>query len=92
MIGGFDAGPGAFDHVAFVDILPSEVVISDTTQGGIDGVLISWGGGSIFLQEINKIQLSQDDFMFNSVEGGAFVDDPLISTNGTYFIFQETLV
>ncbi|USQ74610.1 hypothetical protein NF552_25250 (plasmid) [Roseomonas mucosa] len=36
--GGFDAGPGAFDHIAFRDITPDEVTMADTTGG----VLVSW--------------------------------------------------
>jgi len=35
--------------------------------------------------------MSQDDFMFNAVEGGAFIDDPAISPTGTEMIFQQTL-
>lgn len=42
------------------------------------------------LEGINKSQLAQDNFMFNAVEGGAFVNDPEISTAGSSLIFQGT--
>lgn len=90
VVGGFDAGPGAFDHIAFMDILPSEVTVRDTTSTHGDahnGVLVSWGTGSIFLEGISKNQMSQDDFMFSSVEGGGFVDDPAITYEGSHLIF-----
>lgn len=93
VVGGFDAGPGAFDHIAFMDVLPSEVTVADSvsTHGdGHTGVLVSWGDASIFLEGITKGQLAQDDFMFNAVEGGAFVPDSQISTVGSDLIFQDT--
>lgn len=93
IVAGFDAGPGAFDHFAFTDIMPSEVTVSDavSTHGdGHTGVLVSWSDGSVFVEGINKSQLAQDDFMFNAVEGGAFVDDPDISAEGSSLIFQGT--
>ena len=36
-----------------------------------------------------KGQMAQDDFMFNAVEGGAFVPDPQISTEGSRMLFQN---
>ncbi len=90
VVAGFDAGPGAFDHIAFMDILPSEVTVTDSTSthgDGHSGVLVSWKDGSIFLEGISKSQMSQDDFMFSSVEGGGFVDDPAITYEGTHLIF-----
>lgn len=95
--GGFDAGPGAFDHIAFTDILPNEVNVADAASTHGDshtGVLVSWtdGGkpdGSIFIENITERQMSQDDFMFNAVEGGAFVPDPTISAQGTQMIFEQ---
>lgn len=94
VVGGFDAGPGAFDHIAFTDILPDEVSVQDIVDpalsphdDGHTGVLVSWSDGSIFIEGITKSQMSQDDFMFNAVEGGAFVQDPQILTAGTEFIF-----
>lgn len=85
--GGFDAGPGAFDHIAFEDILPSQVKVED--QAG--GVLVSWatnaGNGSILLQGLHVADMSQDDFMFSSVEGGGFVNNPLITYAGTDLLF-----
>lgn len=91
VVGGFDPGPGAFDHIAFTDILPNEVSVRDSASTHGDahtGTLVSWGDGSIFLEGIAKSQLAQDDFMFNAVEGGAFVPDPQISTEGSKLIFQ----
>ena len=93
VVAGFDPGPGAFDHIAFMDIMPKEVTVTDSvsTHGdGHTGVLVSWGDGSIFLEGIQKSQMAQDDFMFNAVEGGAFVPDPAISTEGSNMIFQGT--
>lgn len=83
IIGGFDAGPGAFDHIAFVDIAPEDV----TLQEAFGGVLVSWGTGSILIQGVQVSQMSQDDFMFSSVEGGAFVNDARVQEAGTYFVF-----
>lgn len=93
VVAGFDPGPGAFDHVAFMDIMPNEVSVIDSLSphgDGHTGVLVSWGDGSIFLEGIQKSQMAQDDFMFNAVEGGAFVPDPSISTEGSQMIFQGT--
>lgn len=91
VVGGFDPGPGAFDHVAFKDIMPGEVSVADATSthgDGHTGVLVSWTDGSIFLEGITKSQMAQDDFMFNAVEGGAFVPDQQINTEGSQPIFQ----
>lgn len=76
----FNAGPGAFDHVALLDIRADELVITDTDAG----VLIAWDGGedSILLQGVFKADLVQDDFMFNT--GPQFV--PGISTAGSEYI------
>lgn len=93
VVAGFDPGPGAFDHVAFMDVLPGEVTVADAASTHGDnhtGVLVSWSDGSIFLEGINKTQLAQDDFMFNAVEGGAFVPDNEINTEGTRMIFGGT--
>ena len=87
IVGGFDAGPGAFDHIAFEDILPSQVKVEDTSRG----VLVSWdtdqGDGSVLIQGLQASQMSQDDFMFSSVEGGGFVNNPLITYAGTDLLF-----
>jgi serralysin len=91
VVAGFDPGPGAFDHIAFMDVLPNEVTVADTVSTHGDahtGVLVSWGDGSIFLEGISKNQMAQDDFMFNAVEGGGFVPDPQISNEGSGLIFQ----
>lgn len=86
VVGGFTAGAGAFDHIAFIDILPGEVEVTDTGAG----VLVSWGTGSILLQGLSKADMTQDDFMFSEVEGGAFLDDPEISVAGSALIFGAT--
>jgi serralysin len=93
VVAGFDAGPGTFDHIAFTDVMPNEVTVADSTSthgDGHTGVLVSWSDGSIFLEGITKSQMAQDDFMFNAVEGGAFVPDAQISTEGSQLIFQGT--
>lgn len=79
----FNAGPGAFDHVAFLDIRADELVITDTTGG----VRIAWDGGqdSIILMNLARADLVQDDFMFNA--GPQYV--PGISTEGSEFINYE---
>ena len=92
VIGGFDPGPGAFDHIAFTDIMPNEVTVADSASNHGDahtGVLVAWGDGSIFLEGLAKSQMAQDDFMFNAVEGGAFVPDSQISTEGSRMLFQN---
>lgn len=83
VIGGFDAGPGAFDHIAFIDILPEQVTVQQTAGGA----LVSWGSGSILLAGVQVSQMAQDDFMFSSVEGGGFVNNPAITASGSEFIF-----
>jgi Ca2+-binding RTX toxin-like protein len=90
--GGFDAGPGAFDHLALRDIMPNEIQVEDVSGG----VLVSWdtaqGDGSVLLQGLTKSQMAQDDFMFNADKGmqGAFVNDPAITDEGSKLIFQES--
>lgn len=90
--GGFDAGPGAFDHIAFRDITPDEVTVADVSGG----VLVSWqtdqGDGSILLQGLTRSQMAQDDFMWNADDAtrGAFINDPAITGDGSRLIFQET--
>ncbi|GJD91969.1 hypothetical protein BHAOGJBA_5522 [Methylobacterium hispanicum] len=90
--GGFDAGPGAFDHIAFRDITPDEVTVADVSGG----VRVSWttteGDGSILLQGLKTSDLAQDDFMWNADDGtrGSFIDDPAITGEGSRLIFQET--
>ena len=85
---GFTPGAGAFDHIAFINILPDQVTVADTAEGA----LISWGTGSILLQGIAETELVQDDFMFNNVEGGAFVADSEISSEGSSLIFPPELM
>ena len=86
VVGGFDAGPGAFDHIAFKDLGPEDITVEDATnpafhQDGHSGVLVSWAGGAIFLEGLTESQMAQDDFMFNADMGtaGSFENDPEIS-------------
>jgi serralysin len=88
VVGGFDAGPGAFDHIAFLDLGSEDVTVEDSvsTHGdGHSGVLVSWNGGSIFIEGITESQMAQDDFMFNADMGtqGGFVNDPEIPMVGS---------
>lgn len=89
--GGFDAGPGAFDHIAFRDITPGEVNVTDTAEG----VLVSWttdeGAGSLLLSGLTKSEMAQDDFMFNAGAGasGAFANDPGITDQGSLYLFRD---
>lgn len=80
------AAQGAFDHIAFMDILPEQVTVTDTAEGA----LVSWdtngdgtAEGSVLLKGVPKADLRQSDFMFNARPG--FVAG--ISTAGSYFIF-----
>lgn len=97
VVGGFDAGPGAFDHIAFKDLGPQDVTIEDATnpafhQDGHSGVLISWTGGAIFLEGVTESQMAQDDLMFNADMGttGSFENDPEISFAGSNLIFENS--
>ncbi|WP_246498404.1 calcium-binding protein [Microvirga soli] len=101
VVGGFDAGPGAFDHLALRDITPGQVTVADTTQDGNAGVLVSWNTdedaeaeGSILLVGLSKEQMAQDDFMFNADDAreGEFIDDPAITSEGSALIFEEDAV
>ena len=56
----FTAGPGVGDHIALEDIRWADLTINDTAAG----VKISWDGGSVLLEGVQKSELSQDDFMF----------------------------
>ncbi|MGY2049090.1 calcium-binding protein [Methylobacterium sp. JK268] len=96
---GFDAGPGAFDHIAFEGgITPDQVTItqgtSPTHTDGHTGLLVSWqtaeGSGSIFLEGLSKSQMAQDDFMFRADNGtqALFTKDPTITTEGSEYIFR----
>lgn len=80
------AAQGAFDHIAFIDILPEQVSVRDVDAGA----LIAWdtdgdgsADGSVLLQGVYKIDLRQSDFMFN--EEPAFIAG--ISTFGSDYIF-----
>jgi serralysin len=80
------AAQGAFDHIAFMDILPEQVKVTDTA----DGALVSWdtngdgtAEGSVLLKGVPMANLRQSDFMFNARPG--FVTG--ISTVGSYYIF-----
>jgi Ca2+-binding RTX toxin-like protein len=56
----FTAGPGVGDHIALQDIRWEDLTVEDTEAG----VKVSWGGGSILLEGVQRSELSQDDFMF----------------------------
>lgn len=77
---------GAFDHIAFMDILPRQVTVTDTA----DGARVSWdtdgdgtAEGSVLLRGVPKASLRQSDFMF--VVRPGFVAG--ISTVGSYYVF-----
>ena len=56
----FTPGPGVGDHIALHDIRWADLTIGDTAAG----VRISWDGGSVLLEGVQKSELAQDDFMF----------------------------
>ena len=95
---GFDAGPGAFDHIAFEGgITPNDVTIADQTSTHGDdhsGTLVSWetsqGDGSLFLEGVTKSQMAQDDFMFgaDTAREAQFTNDPTITSEGSEYIFR----
>lgn len=98
VVGGFDAGPGAFDHIAFLDLGPGEVTIEDALnpafhQDGHTGVLVSWTGGVIFIEGISESQMAQDDLMFDADMGttGAFDEDPEITYEGSNLIWPAAV-
>lgn len=97
VVGGFDAGPGAFDHIAFLDLGPEDILVLDSASTHGDshtGVLVEWETGSIFIEGFTKSQLAQDDFMFNADMGtqAAFENDPEISLAGSDLIFGQSAV
>ena len=101
VVGGFDAGPGAFDHLALRDIAPNQVTVVDTAQDGATGVLVSWNTdqdteaeGSVFLVGLSKNQMAQDDFMFNADDAreGGFINDDAITYDRSLLIFQNQAV
>lgn len=80
------AAQGAFDHIAFIDILPEQVSVRDTSGGA----LISWdtngdgmAEGSVLLQGVYMADLRQSDFMFN--EEPAFIAG--VSMIGSDYVF-----
>ncbi len=92
VIGGFEAGQGCVRPHCFTDVLPNEITLADGTSphgDGHTGVLVSWSAGSIFLEGIANSEITQDDFMFNAVEGGAFVPDPELSSEGSNPLFAN---
>jgi serralysin len=77
---------GAFDHVALMDIMPSQVHVNDTTNGA----LVWWdtdgddmADGSILLKGVAVADLRQSDFMFNAEP--AFVAG--VSDVGSWYVF-----
>lgn len=87
---GFEAqgdAQGAFDHIAFQDIRPDQVTVTDSEEGA----LVSWNTdgspgaeGSIQLMGVTAGDLRQSDFMFGGPPG--FVDG--VSNVGSWFIFS----
>jgi Ca2+-binding RTX toxin-like protein len=85
----FEAGgaaQGAFDHIAFIDILSDQVTVGDTHGGA----RIAWDSngdgaadGSVLLQGVSTTALRQSDFMFN--QAPAFIVG--ISTAGSDHVF-----
>ena len=80
------AAQGAFDHIAFMDVMADQVSVKNTSSGA----LVSWDAngdgtseGSVLLQGIYTADLRQSDFMFN--EGPAFIVG--ISTLGSDYVF-----
>lgn len=67
----FSAGPGAFDHVALMELRAEDLALEEAE----DGVRVSWndGEGSILLKDVALDDLAQDDFMF--AEAPDFVPD-----------------
>lgn len=101
VVGGFDAGPGAFDHIAFRDLTPAQVDVRNSTRDGAGGVLVSWNTdadakpeGSIFLVGLRVDEMAQDDFMFDADNGlqGAFENNAKLQVNGSEYIFQDDLL
>lgn len=77
---------GAFDHIAFIDITPDQVRVTDTAEGA----RVSWDmngdgteEGTILLRGVAVSSLRQSDFMFGPRPG--FVAG--VSTFGSYYIF-----
>lgn len=77
---------GAFDHIAFRDIAPEDVTVTDTA----DGALVAWdvdgdgrADGSVLLLGVARDELRQNDFMF--VDAPGFVEG--ISDFGSWYIF-----
>lgn len=101
VVGGFDAGPGAFDHIAFRDLMPEQVTVRDSILNGLSGVLVSWdvrgdarAEGSIFLTGVKVGEMAQDDFMFNADDGreGAFENNASLQVEGSRYIFQDDVM
>lgn len=77
---------GAFDHIAFRDIAPEDVIVTETA----DGALVAWdvdgdgrADGSVLLLGVARDDLRQSDFMF--VDAPGFVEG--ISDFGSWYIF-----
>lgn len=80
------AARGAFDHIAFIDILPQHVSVRDTADGALIGWDINSDGiadGSVLLRGVHPADLTQSDFMFN--EEPAFIVG--ISAVGSGYVF-----
>lgn len=86
----FTAGPGMFDHLAIKDLHWSDLSFMEL----VEGVKISFTGGSALLQGVFLRDLAQDDFMFaNAPElppgarppSGPAPERPSPSTDGPTF-------
>lgn len=79
---------GAFDHIAFMEISPEQVTVTDTAEGAMVSWDINGDGaaeGSVLLRGVLKAELRQSDFMF--VPRPGFVSG--ISSVGSYYIFPN---
>lgn len=90
VVADFEAGgaaQGAFDHIAFQDIMPNQVSVAERE----DGTLVSWSvdnspgpDGSVLLLGVAAGDLRQSDFMFGEAPG--FVNG--VSDAGSWYIFS----
>lgn len=79
---------GAFDHIAFNEILPNQVKVTDTAQGRSREWDTNGDGeaeGSVLLQDVFKADLRQSAFMF--VQQPGFVAG--ISDFGSHYVFPD---
>jgi len=58
MLGGFDAGPGAFDYIASTDVLRTSLLWLTPHCDGHTGVLVSWSDGSLFFEGTSTTEVA----------------------------------